>query len=112
MKDIKVLKVGDKTYELCLTAKNAARVEKRIGKPILSLLNKQDEKGAQTIPTMAEIATLLSAEIISEEVDEEKALEIMDAFFDEGHNYGEILLLITEALGFLKVAPTVVPQAK
>lgn len=111
MKDIKVLKVGEKSYELCLTAKNAARVEKKIGNSVLTLLNKVDDNGKQTIPTMNELATLLSAEIISEQVDEEKALDIIDAFFDEGHDFGELFLLITEALGFLKVAPQTL-QAK
>jgi hypothetical protein len=115
MKDIKVLKVGDKTYELCLTARKAAIAEKKIGKSILSLLNKEqkeDESAVSIIPTMNELALILSAEIISEEVSEEKALEIMDQFFDEGHGFGDLFLLITEALGFLKVAPKIPQKAK
>lgn len=108
MKDIKQLKLSTgKTYELCLTVKNAAKVERELGCSILTVLNSVGVKeGKMVLPTMDQLAYLLKAEILNEDISKEDALEIMDQYIKDGQDLGSLFLLITEGLGFLKVAPT------
>lgn len=98
------LKIGEKTYELCLTAKKAAALEESTGKSVIDLLNRKDEKGNQSIPLLGNVALILAAEITNETVTKDMALDIMDKYFDEGHTVGELLEVITNSLGFLAVA--------
>lgn len=102
-----------KTFELGLKTKHAIALEKETGKSLFNLLG-IDEKGNKALPTLGDLVGVLFAEIDDPVI---KTLDDLYPYVDDYltcHTFADLTQLISDGLGFTKVAvkATATAQAK
>lgn len=86
------LNVGEKTYKLRLSLGTICRLERKLGKnPILLFVNKANSN----LPTTEEMLTILTY-ALEECHNDAKAVEVFEAWLDDGHIVTEFVSEIIE----------------
>lgn len=87
--------VGGEDYRLRLTTKATVDLEKKLGRNPLSAFV---DMGEGKLPTMSETALLLQAAMqpLNHGITEAKTYDLMDAYFEEGHNLFDLVPVLVE----------------
>lgn len=95
------LTVGEKSYNMRLTASAIMSIEKKLGKPLFSALEHIQDNMIETITTIIWGAM----QPLNAGFTLEKANELFDQYIDDGHSIEELMLEINalfETSGFFK----------
>ena len=95
------LTVGGEEYKLRLTASAIMQIEKKLGKPLFTALEKIQENMIETIITIIWGAL----QPLNANMPFEKATALFDDYIDDGHSIEELMYEINamfEASGFFK----------
>ncbi len=101
MKKYYTLKVGEKSYNMRLTAGAIMSIEKKLGRPLFTALEHIQENMVETITTILWGAL----QPMNAGFTMEKAVELFDDYIDEGHSIEELMQEINalfEISGFFK----------
>ena len=95
------LTVGEKTYQLRLTASAIMSIEKKLGKPLFTALEHIQDNMVETITTILWGAM----QPLNAGFTMEKAMALFDEYVDDGHSLEELMQEINglfEASGFFR----------
>lgn len=91
------LAIGNDSYKLRLTTKNAIALEKALGHSPLNMLMEIDRG---VMPALGEILTIFHAMLqpYHHGMSMDKVYDLYDAYCEDGHNFMELLPVIVEVM--------------
>ena len=103
-KATKTVQLGDLELDLKLGGREIFKIERRLGKSMLSLF--MDSQGGNKLPPVNEILIVLQGANQSHGVTDKRVIEAFEQYLDDGHTtmdlFNELMELFDESCFFVK----------